>query len=210
MLINPCWISFLLICAIVFWTCICILYHDNEMVKLLAICFKSLLCHLILINVSFLLPFFSHNLKTSLPICIAYFRIHHGKTWKYFLFWSRAVCNLVYSMSREVIFLAQKGQAAETGSSFYSWPRYCATFELSQHQLLLGAQNILRNCLGRFIYWLPALLFKRYSVCRDAFPIISFTEHYIPFPFFFILLVFLPCWNVCIWKVNFKLDIAAT
>lgn len=165
------------------------------MVKLLAMCFKSLLCHLILVNVSFLLPFFSHNLKTSWPICIVYFRISHGKTWKYFLFWSRAVCNLVYSMSREVFFLAQKGQAAETGSPFYSWPRYCATFELSQHQLLLKAQNILRNCLGRFIYWLPALLFKGYSVCRDAFPIISFTclsNHFLHWTLYSFSLLFDP------------------
>lgn len=88
-------------------------------------------------------------------------------------------------MSRKVLFLAQKGQAVETGSPFYSWPRYCATFKLSQHHLLLKAQNILRNCLERFIYWLPALLFKGYStVCRDAIPIISFIECYIPFPSF--------------------------
>lgn len=98
--------------------------------------------------------------------------------------------NLVYSMPPKALFLAQEGEAAETGSLFHSCCQYCAIPKLSQCQLQTKAQNILRNCLGRCIYWLSAVLFKGYiTVWKDPLPIISLTEHYIPFTSFHLLYI---------------------
>lgn len=96
---------------------------------------------------------------------------------------------ITFTVSRNALFLVQKGQATGIESLFDRWCWYCATLQLSQHQLHFKTQNILRNYKGRFIHWLPALLFKEYStICKDALPITSLTEHYIPHPFFLHLL----------------------